>query len=513
MHNPGSAEVFNVPGSPRWSEEAFGLYLSQGRISNTERCYSRLSDMSIRGDDDERKKVENMRKKVENMAFFLPWNFSGPSHDATRFCPPHLSLLSIFCCINVNFCPGFSSFLKLLLLLEGSKSSSQVFRKSNNSTNYRLPKSKNEIGSPSNVLKLDIGRECNYLIQPIYKDNKRSSDNAKSWLYKQILRNLTCEASALHLLYFYLEYDVDPHLDSNYFIIRFSSIPSFYLEYSSFTYESENLPRLPLFVMDANNLRTTEDERNYVVSRQTQLLRIPVLPQFMIPFLRQLILTLLTFLHIYEIPTSVKHKYRSFTKTLFSNLPVKSENKNYFDPASTKLQMTTPKFSQSKTGENNFLIQSNHSKMRDPEDPRTENHSKNFRKFTFQLITSIMSLSWPLSRRRLLKGTKSILIISMMFSLTGPCDSFALEGHPGPEELMYRDLQFFQVTPQRQISIGLILPHSVFDVRAYMKSINRALKDFPDGIGPYEFSFSDIKQEMFKLTPSPKGKKNLGECF
>ncbi|KAA0188752.1 hypothetical protein HAZT_HAZT005684 [Hyalella azteca] len=48
------------------------------------------------------------------------------------------------------------------------------------------------------------------------------------------------------------------------------------------------------------------------------------------------------------------------------------------------------------------------------------------------------------------------------------------------------------------------MPHSVFNSRIYRKNINLAMKDFNrDFFGEYSFTYENVEQQMFQLTPSP----------
>lgn len=72
---------------------------------------------------------------------------------------------------------------------------------------------------------------------------------------------------------------------------------------------------------------------------------------------------------------------------------------------------------------------------------------------------------------------------------------------------MYGDISH-PISITKNISVGLVLPHSVFAKRFYRQNIMTALKLFPTNFGNYSFSNNHVNQETFVLTPSPTGKNN-----
>jgi len=66
------------------------------------------------------------------------------------------------------------------------------------------------------------------------------------------------------------------------------------------------------------------------------------------------------------------------------------------------------------------------------------------------------------------------------------------------------------------ITVGLILPHTNFGVREYVRSIKEAAEKLTKSRGPklnflkkYEFSPRQVHSVMMRLTPSPTGKYTL----
>lgn len=126
-------------------------------------------------------------------------------------------------------------------------------------------------------------------------------------------------------------------------------------------------------------------------------------------------------------------------------------------------------------------------------------------------LDTISSVKIPPFRNR--KPVNSIFTYSLMFLFylfcVETCSAIhiheTLADEPS-EGFMFSDFSYPSSTTQRNIGVGLILPHSVFASRVYRKNINTALKDFQKGFGSYNFSFQDVKQQMFLLTPSPTGK-------
>ncbi|KAF2368868.1 Receptor ligand binding region [Trinorchestia longiramus] len=94
-------------------------------------------------------------------------------------------------------------------------------------------------------------------------------------------------------------------------------------------------------------------------------------------------------------------------------------------------------------------------------------------------------------------------IILMLLILTlGGSDANLFENHDLTAQGVYGD-GMYPIHEQKDINVGLILPHTVFNVRMYRKNINTALNHFPRQFGEYSFAFSNVVQEMFHLTPSP----------
>jgi hypothetical protein len=66
------------------------------------------------------------------------------------------------------------------------------------------------------------------------------------------------------------------------------------------------------------------------------------------------------------------------------------------------------------------------------------------------------------------------------------------------------------------VTIGLILPHTNFGVREYVRSIKEAVEKLGKSRGPklnflkkYEFSSKQVHSVMMTLTPSPTGKYTI----
>jgi hypothetical protein len=67
-----------------------------------------------------------------------------------------------------------------------------------------------------------------------------------------------------------------------------------------------------------------------------------------------------------------------------------------------------------------------------------------------------------------------------------------------------------------KVTVGLILPHTSFGVREYIKSIKEAVEKLPKSRGrklsflkKYGFSPSEVRSVMMTLTPSPTGKYTM----
>lgn len=66
------------------------------------------------------------------------------------------------------------------------------------------------------------------------------------------------------------------------------------------------------------------------------------------------------------------------------------------------------------------------------------------------------------------------------------------------------------------VTVGLILPHTSFGVREYIRSVKEAVEKLTKSRGPklnflkkYEFSQRQVHSVMMTLTPSPTGKYTL----
>lgn len=66
---------------------------------------------------------------------------------------------------------------------------------------------------------------------------------------------------------------------------------------------------------------------------------------------------------------------------------------------------------------------------------------------------------------------------------------------------------------RNQLNVGLLVPHTNFGRRDYLRSINTAVMGLQKGRGPkltflkdHEFQTSNIHFDMMSLTPSPTGK-------
>lgn len=66
--------------------------------------------------------------------------------------------------------------------------------------------------------------------------------------------------------------------------------------------------------------------------------------------------------------------------------------------------------------------------------------------------------------------------------------------------------------PERSISVGLIVPHTNFGVREYIRAVNNAIASLNRSKTPkltflskYHFTPNQVHSVMMQLTPSPKG--------
>lgn len=76
-------------------------------------------------------------------------------------------------------------------------------------------------------------------------------------------------------------------------------------------------------------------------------------------------------------------------------------------------------------------------------------------------------------------------------------------------------------TPSTKLTVGLIVPHTNFGAREYMRAINRAIGNLHRGhnrtkdqarftfLNKYEFTQRQVRDTMMKLTPSPTGKYSV----
>jgi hypothetical protein len=70
------------------------------------------------------------------------------------------------------------------------------------------------------------------------------------------------------------------------------------------------------------------------------------------------------------------------------------------------------------------------------------------------------------------------------------------------------------------VTIGLIVPHTNFGVREYMRAIKGAVEKLTKSRGPkfnflkkYGFSPMEVRSVMITLTPSPTGEYTMHFCF
>lgn len=84
------------------------------------------------------------------------------------------------------------------------------------------------------------------------------------------------------------------------------------------------------------------------------------------------------------------------------------------------------------------------------------------------------------------------------------------------------DLPLFSSVPLRNLTVGLLVPHTNFGVREYIRAVNQAVGSLSrsrtmtrkfDFMKKYNFTQANVHSAFMTLTPAPKGKPRWNNYF